>query len=298
MQRQPIDKYDGPKCVGIDVSHHNGPISWPGVKTDFVFVRTGDGKDVDKRVEENLQGATDHVEKVGTYRYLRADRDGEAQAELDLEILAKNAITLSLPIAADAEEGIRKNLPGGIYSDSLGEIPPEVVAEELLQYLQVIERETGTRPILYTGQFFHWIFSQARPNLASLFASYALWVPSYNVQYPRMPVDPGGLGFPWDHWTFHQYTSKGAIKGIKGDVDLNYFRGDKAGLRAFASSRKLEGCAPSVVIEELEKLAACFTGCDDKTKASILAAAESAREYEARVKASADRARRHRRENG
>lgn len=296
MKRQPADPYAGPKVVGIDVSHHNGPVTWKGIQTDFAFVRTGDGKDIDRRFEENIKGATDHVAFVGTYRYLRTDRGGRFQAELDLELVAKAGVDLTLPMVGDVEQGIEKNLEGGIYGDHLGTIPIEVVAEELLEYLETIERETGVRPMIYGGQYLHWKFAQARPNLAARLAKYALWVASYvKGDSPWMPVDHAGQAFPWTYWTFWQYTSKGSIKGIQGNVDLNYFRGDISGLRAFSQRKAIAGCAPSAVIEQLEELAACFQKTDGASAEAIRAAANTVRAYEAKCVADEKRARRHRR---
>ncbi len=295
MKRQVVDRYDGPRTTGIDVSHHNGQISWKGIQTDFGFVRTGDGKDVDRRVEDNLKGGYDNLAFMGTYRYLRADRGGLFQAELDLEILAKSGVRLTLPMVADVEQGIEKNLTGGIWGDSLGTIPIDVVFQELLDYLQAIEEETKVRPMVYGGQYLHWKLSQGAPHLAAQLARYPLWVASYVKGYPRMPVDAGGRPFPWSHWTFHQYTNKGSVKGIQGGVDLNYFRGDMEGLRAFSESQRHEGCAPSQIVDQLERIAACFKKTDRPCGEAILTAAGKVRKYEADQKLAQERARRHRR---
>lgn len=244
MRRQPVDDYDGPFTKGVDVSRWQGPLDWDVIRKnnpdiDFVFIRTGDGSTADKEFSNNWENSSGLIR--GSYHYLRADRGGEDQAKLALKLIDRRGGMLDhdLPPALDLEGGARNNLSGGIFTGDEDKLPIDLVAEEALAFLDTTEKELGVRPLVYTGQAFHWWFSQARPDLAKLFAKYPLWLPSYTDK-PLMPVDKEGNAFPWKQWTFWQYTAKGSVMGIKGEVDVNYFRGTRSDLISFVKSLRTE----------------------------------------------------------
>ncbi|KHF34428.1 Lysozyme M1 precursor [Paenibacillus sp. P1XP2] len=63
-----------------------------------------------------------------------------------------------------------------------------------------------------------------------------LWYAYYNS---GVPADKGG----WTSWEFIQYTNKGRVPGINGDVDLNEYKGSEADLMA-AYNRNDQGKGP------------------------------------------------------
>lgn len=243
MRRRAVDRYRGPTTLGIDVSHWQGEIKWPEVARStppirFAVVRTGDGRDRDRRAVENLVGAHAAGLLVGVYHYFRADRGAAVQLEVVRGVLRDAGAIPLMFVALDIEDGADDDLTGGLVPGK-GELPvgPELVATEALKFLEGVERDLRQRAIVYTGQWFHWVFSQARPQLAEPFGRWPLWVPSYHVQHPRMPVDRTGKGFPWPTWTIHQFTSQGRVRGIDTRVDVNRFRGDHDALLAWAADR-------------------------------------------------------------
>lgn len=250
-RRKAVDKYEGPMNRGLDVSKWQGEINWEEVATaglvDFVFVRTGDGVSRDSRFEENVMGAEDNGLVVGSYHYFRADRDGKTQAALVSEMITDilGGYAHALPPVLDLEEGGRKNLRGGVFESTEKDMPIDLVVEESLEYLETLERTLGVRPMVYTGQAFHWWLSQGRPDLAVHFEKYPLWIPSYGKPHPKLPVDQNGQGFPWKEWTFWQYTASGEVPGIQGPCDLNYFRGSHSDLDTFAKESWNAKCRPA-----------------------------------------------------
>ena len=171
MRRQCIDKYDGPTTLGCDVSKYQGLIDWDTVVRKspcrFVFVRTGDGRDVDSAAVRNIKGAYAVGLAVGTYHYFRADRGGSAQAALAARtVLADAGVDPLLPPVLDLESGASKDLPGGIADVPGADLPLERVADEAIRMLEDYERLFGMRPIVYTGAAMHWWYSQARPAQA------------------------------------------------------------------------------------------------------------------------------------
>jgi lysozyme len=239
MKRKCIDRYDGPVTYGIDVSRWQGKIDWDEVAQDddeikFCIVRSGDGRSRDRNFVANVHGARDAGLRVGGYRYFRADRDGETQAELDAgmwESAGGFRLGEDIPIVLDIERGSRSDLPGGVWEGPGKEVPLDVVAEEALEYLSAMESVFRVRPMVYGGAQLHWWFAQIRPDLGAKFAEYPLWLPSY-TRCARMPVK-NGKGFPWKQWTIWQWSSNTEIDGIRGGVDCNRFRGDEVALAQF-----------------------------------------------------------------
>ncbi len=264
MRRQCVDNYSGPTTLGIDVSKYQGDIKWDevGSLVKFVISRAGDGQSRDSKFQINWKktGKLDFIR--GTYQYFRADRDGKTQAEKVIDQIesAGGLKKTDLPPALDLEGGAIKNLPGGVFTGQAAELPIDLLVEECLEFLEVIENHYGVTPIVYTGQAFHWWLSQGRPDLAEKFTKYPLWLPSYS-SCALMPVDRVGKGFPLKQWSIWQYSSKGTIGGIEGNVDINKFRGTEDQLKEFVKSlrhpkKQLNNEKIKQLLREGEKLAA------------------------------------------
>ena len=69
---------------GIDVSEWQGDIDWSKVRTDFVIIRAGYGRELsqgDKRFEHNYAGAKSAGIPCGAYWYSYAMSEDEARRE-------------------------------------------------------------------------------------------------------------------------------------------------------------------------------------------------------------------------
>lgn len=251
MKRQPAPKYAGPTTKGIDVSKWQGLVDYATLAKNsdikFVIARTGDGQDTDSQFLTNWAMAKANGFLVGSYHYFRADRGGMAQAHLVADLLLLRAgfqAGVDIPPAIDIEDGSWKNLSKGIFDGPGAEIPTAKVMEECLEFLRVLESRLGVRPIVYTGQAFHWKVSQQENSLPLFehymqeFSQYPLWIPSYGSSV-LLPVDTDGHFMPWTSWTFWQHTSKASYKGVKTEVDGNFFRGSYEDLISFIRYSKL-----------------------------------------------------------
>jgi lysozyme len=107
-----------------------------------------------------------------------------------------------------------------------GDLPPVVdievlssnslpdLATEVVRFLNLLEKQYGTKLIIYSGKNF------ANEYLKG-FANYPLWLAEYNNdQAPQLPLD-------WTAWTFWQYSQGGSVAGVAGQVDLDRFNGDR-----------------------------------------------------------------------
>lgn len=184
---------------GIDLSSHNGMLSFEGVKEDgieFVFLKASEGTDFrDTNFRLNYEKARKADLKIGAYHYFRFDKDGVQQA-LNL-LRAIGARQLDLGIAVDVEDtGNAKNVPKDSITERL---------TTMIDYLNL----RGYRVMLYSNREGYYDY------IKEGFRGYPLWICSFQ----RVPID--------DDWTFWQYFHHGKVKGIKGEVDLNAFSGSR-----------------------------------------------------------------------
>ena len=110
-----------------------------------------------------------------------------------------------------------------------GDLPPVldietvngVIADELTEALKVwldaVEKETNTKPIIYTNMRFYKKY--IKPN----FKKYPLWIAHYYEDDIAMPNN--------EDWLFWQHHDQGQVNGICGDVDFNVFNGNFTALK-------------------------------------------------------------------
>ena len=88
----------------------------------------------------------------------------------------------------------------------------------LKRWLGFVEVHYGIKPILYSGDKFFTDF------LEKEFSDHVIWIANYNFWIDDLK----------DHWDFWQFSEKGSVRGIKGNVDLNIYNGDIEKLESLA----------------------------------------------------------------
>lgn len=193
--------------IGFDVSEYQGNINWAitdsvegAFPLGFVFIRATYGRDcVDAQLKNNWEGAEAHHMIRGAYHYYRPDENSLEQAQNFI-----NNVTLrkgDLPPVLDIEK-----IPEGQSVDSL--------KTGLRRWLTKVEKHYKVKPIIYCGEKYYYDF------IAEDFKGYTVWIANYNFFVEK--IDPG--------WQFWQFTQKGTVKGINGDVDVDIFNGTREDL--------------------------------------------------------------------
>lgn len=199
---QLIEKHDS-YVYGIDVSQYQGDISWDEVHSihdvvpvDFIFIRATMGEQAtDKRFAKNWKAAHKQTKLRGAYHYFRPNENSLKQAENFIaNVKLKSG---DLPPVLDIEERPKKQ-----SMDSL--------KVGLKRWLDVVEKHYGVQPIVYSGDSYFTDFLQKE------FSDYVLWIANYNFWVDK----------PKKHWVFWQFSERGSVSGIKGNVDLNMFKGN------------------------------------------------------------------------
>jgi lysozyme len=194
---------------GIDVSHHQGYIAWDAVrkmsegpvKISFVFIKATEGVSLrDPRFNRNWKGSREQGLKRGAYHYFLADKNPQRQAAHFIETvkLEKN----DLPPVLDVEE-------------TRG-VQPAVIRKRVREWLQIVERHYGVKPIIYANPTFY------SNILGREFNDHQLWVAHYVRRHrPR-------IGREWKIW---QFSESARVNGIRSKVDFNVFNGDSLEFR-------------------------------------------------------------------
>lgn len=188
---------------GIDVSHHNGVIDWSKVNTDFVLIRAGYGrltKQKDIKFEENYAGAVKAGLHIGAYWYSYAQSAAEAilEAKACLEVIKGKKF--DFPIYFDIEEASQVNL---------GKVVCSAMVHAFCGELEKAGYWTG---VYSFNSFFQ---TNLGPDIRT---RYAAWI----ARTPKKENDDGKTMIkPSYECGIHQYSFKGRINGINGDVDLN-----------------------------------------------------------------------------
>lgn len=185
---------------GIDVSKHNGVIDWAKVKksgVDFAVIRAGYGRLIeqkDVKFEKNYAGCKENNIPCGVYWYSYAHTVAEAQTEARVFLEVIKGKQFEYPVYLDLEEESQFRL---------GKNTCSAIAEA---FLEIVEK----------AGYFVGIYS-SKSGLenyidASIRKKYSVWLAHVNVQKTSYSM-------PFDMW---QYSWKGRIDGISGDVDCNY----------------------------------------------------------------------------
>ena len=185
---------------GIDISHYQGQIDWGEVRTshhpiEFVFIRATMGKNgTDRYFERNWKYAKEYKYSRGAYHYYRPNEKSTKQFE-NFKAVVKLEQGDFIPVL-DIE---KKSKYGR-----------EKLIEGVLNWLKLAEKEYGVKPIIYTGLKFY------QHTLKGYVDDYPLWIAAYSGKHRLKDVE----------WTFHQFTDKVRVKGIRSTVDGNDFKGD------------------------------------------------------------------------
>lgn len=185
---------------GIDVSVHQGKIDWKKVASDgvkFAILRAGYGRELsqkDKRFEENYAGAKAAGIKVGAYWYSYADTvaRGEQEAKTFLEVVKGKQF--DLPLFFDQE-----------YEKSILRLSSSTRTDIVLKFIKTVEA-AGYECGLYSSTDFF-----KNKLVPSRLANVKVWMAEYGSK-----LHCTGKVWVW------QYTSKGRVAGISGNVDMNY----------------------------------------------------------------------------
>ena len=192
---------------GIDVSEHQGDIDWSRVKAagyDFAFLRIGYrgyGEQgtlcADAKFQQNIVNAHNAGVEVGVYLFSQAVSEDEALQEAGLVLEQLQGHSLELPVVFDPER-IRDD---AARTDN---VTGEQFTKNTVLFCEKM-KEAGYQPMIYSNM----LWEAFEYDMEAL-ADYPIWYADYEP-VPQTPY----------YFSFWQYSEKGSVDGIEGNVDLN-----------------------------------------------------------------------------
>ena len=195
--------------IGVDVSSYQADIDMNKLKEQnisFIFIKATEGStSQDERFATNWENAKKAGLPAGAYHFFSYDSEGKTQAENFISTVGPDLKGRLLPVV-DVE-----------YYGDKEQNPPEKadVVRELKVYLEMLEKEYGVKPLIYTRSDLY------EKYLKGEFDEYKKWMSSLYT--------PLSWNYK-DDWYIWQYLNRGELEGYSGGekyIDLNVLNKDK-----------------------------------------------------------------------
>jgi len=184
--------------AGIDISEWQRSVDFTKVKEEgieIVYIRSSAGNSyVDAKFEENYRNAKNAGLKIGFYHYVTARNTTEAkeQARFFASVIAGKEADCKIAMDFETFRGLNR----------------EEINEIARTFLETLQELTNKELIIYSDAY-----NRGRVFDKSLFDKYPLWVAEYGVERPEV-----------EDWVGWQYSDRGKINGIEGNVDKDEFK--------------------------------------------------------------------------
>nr|WP_207715996.1 GH25 family lysozyme [Clostridium beijerinckii] len=195
----PVNNNSDTLLKGIDISHYNGDIDFKRVKASgiqCVYIKATEGTTyVDNYLGISYSGAQNAGLNTGFYHFLVGTSSPETQARNFYNNIKdkQNDLKPALDIEQDGFD----------------------VMGYALRFIDEFKKLSNMDICIYTYSDF------IKNNLDSRLSKYTLW----EANYYKSPFNLSANSV-WNSRAGHQYTDKGVIDGIYGDVDLDEFTQD------------------------------------------------------------------------
>lgn len=226
--------YNASRVYGIDLSRHQHERNGKKYSIDWSRLRITDlGSATMKRIEGTVDYPVSFVYIKSTEgctvfnSYYNSDYDA-ARAK-GIHVGAYHFFSTTTPGYRQAWEFLKKTkMQKGDLAPVLDVEPTDwqvrqmggkrILISNVEQWLGVVYKHTGVRPILYVGQDFAQKYLGDAPDITG---NYLVWIARYGEYQPNLKL------------VIWQLSSDGRVSGIYGNVDINVFSGYKAQFQDF-----------------------------------------------------------------
>lgn len=221
---------------GIDVSYANLSIDWSEVKKsgiEFAILRSTFGSEspsqIDSQYFQNAQGCVKNNIPFATYHFAYFVNEQTAKAEADFAIKEANEYKNYIKfIVLDVEEDSVR------YAKNMGYNPDWTACS--IAFMERI-KSAGYTPVLYSN--YNWLKNVFNYNKIN---KYKLWYAAPDAQFPAYTC------------AIWQYSWKGKVSGINGDVDMNYLYDDSLFNMSNTVTKETSTKTSSTVVDDKTKL--------------------------------------------
>ncbi len=198
-----VTPLSSPNYQGIDVSNWQGNIDYTKVKADgiqIVYIKSSQGDNIkDPYFERNYRNAKANDLKVGVYHFLTARNTTQAREQADFfcSIISDKSIDCKLAMDFEELNGLSKREINDISRAFLTRVK-DITKKDLVIYsdlsnaIDTFERDLADK--------------------------YPLWL-AYYEDYNQL----NNVNTSWNNWIGIQYTDRGIVNGISGNLDRDLF---------------------------------------------------------------------------
>ena len=194
---------------GVDLSYHNNTVDFKALAddgVDFVILRVGYLKNnkatVDEKFEEYYAAARKAGLDIGAYIFTYADNTDDLLDRTEELLSSLKGKTFEYPIYLDLEPNDDSKI------DTLSE---ELLMEMCYEYCDLLV-EKGYYPGIYSGRN----FIKYNMDPEQLTARFEIWAAHYPMSMSLL-----GNDYYVNEYSMWQYTEKGSVDGVTGNVDKN-----------------------------------------------------------------------------
>ena len=189
------------KIKGVDVSYHRGYINWKKAKADgvkFAILREGYRKTIDSQFLNNVKNASANDIFIMVYHFIYTDG---ATPKQNAESTVANMKRAGLD---HTKVFVWADLEYDTWNKNGEKCTRDKCTKYTQQYLDALKSLGVTKMGIYLNQDYYKNY-----YTAEILKKYPLWLADYEGE-PNYPC------------VIHQYSSKGSVDGISGNVDMNY----------------------------------------------------------------------------
>lgn len=187
------------KGLGHRISQQqvNGKVDYP---VTFVYIKCTEGISINNRyyIVDN-HAAHRNGYKVGAYHFFSTRQSASAQATYFLNHARIQRGDLPPMLDVEPSDALIRQMGG-----------PDALMAAIRQWLTIVERRVGVRPLLYVSQRFVNNYLINYPDLKN---NYQIWIARYGEYKPDV------------HLAIWQLSADGHVSGITPEVDINVFNG-------------------------------------------------------------------------
>ena len=188
---------------GIDVSDWQGYINYSQVRNsgiEVVYIKSSQGSNIkDPYFEINYENAKSNNLKVGFYHFLTATtvQEAEEQARFFASVISGKQVDCKLAMDYEQFNGISK----------------EQINQVALAFIQKVKELTEKQVIIYSD-----LYNSENTFNSELVNQGELWI-AYYGDYRNLE----NVNSVWNTFIGVQYTDRGNVEGINGNVDRDLF---------------------------------------------------------------------------
>ena len=190
----------------------SGQVDYP---VSFLYIKSTDGTTVrNPHYKADYRQARRHGIRCGAYHFFSTRSGAAAQARYFIRNTFFKPGDLPPVLDVEPSDRLIRKIGG-----------PEELFRRIRTWMGIVEKHTGTKPILYVNQSFVNKYLDMAPDIKK---DYNIWIARYGEYKPDIKL------------VYWQLCPDGKVAGIRGDVDINVFNGYEGRFNKFLSTQLIK----------------------------------------------------------